>query len=132
MYSYQEDYYGILPFYMMRLLVPAGFPHYIVCLHNCPSSISSSFIVNVRGPLRLVHKYLHILRMCIFIFEKKLLEFRIILALKAWLIKTDFSSLQTHYGEAENRRERWQWRMKDLRLPPVPSRQERRYHSKQR
>lgn len=28
--------------------------------------------------------------MCIFIFEKKLLEFRIILALKAWLIKTDF------------------------------------------
>lgn len=28
--------------------------------------------------------------MCIFIFEKKLLEFRIILALKAWRIKTDF------------------------------------------
>lgn len=38
----------------------------------------------------MVHKYLHILRMCIFIFEKKLLEFRIILALKAWRIKTDF------------------------------------------
>lgn len=28
--------------------------------------------------------------MCIFIFEKKLLEFRVILALKAWRIKTDF------------------------------------------
>ena len=61
---------------------------------------------------------------------------------KSWLMQvfprfftsssTSFSSLQTHYGEAENRRERWQWRMKDLRLPPVPSRQERRYHSKQR
>ena len=38
----------------------------------------------------MVHKYLHILRMCIFIFEKKLLKFRIILALKAWRIKTDF------------------------------------------
>lgn len=38
----------------------------------------------------MVHKYLHILRMCIFIFEKKLLEFRVILALKAWRIKTDF------------------------------------------
>ena len=38
----------------------------------------------------MVHKYLHILRMCIFIFEKKFLKFRIILALKAWRIKTDF------------------------------------------
>lgn len=38
----------------------------------------------------MVHKYLHILRMCIFIFEKKLLKLRIILVLKAWRIKTDF------------------------------------------